>query len=176
MSQDEVMFRQFESGDTDDVWHLHRRASEAVGVCGPEGAWEDDLRNIGEIYIASGGDFVVAHIGSKLVAMGGLKLIDDDVAELKRMRVDPAFRRRGLGTRILSELETRAAALGFKRIVLDTTKIQVGAQRLYEAAGYVRRKEGMLHGYEVILYDKRLVGRDEPRHIINEVVGLENPR
>ncbi|RVC78405.1 GNAT family N-acetyltransferase, partial [Mesorhizobium sp. M2A.F.Ca.ET.046.02.1.1] len=26
---------------------------------GPEGMWEDDLRNIGEAYIESGGDFVV---------------------------------------------------------------------------------------------------------------------
>ncbi|WP_236843504.1 GNAT family N-acetyltransferase [Bradyrhizobium icense] len=43
------------------------------------------------------------------------------------MRVDPAFQRRGLG-KILRELESRAGALGFKRIILDTTKIQVGTQ------------------------------------------------
>lgn len=63
MSQDEVNFRRFESGEADDVWHLHRSASEAVGVRGPEGMWEDDLRNVADVYIASGGDFVVAHIG-----------------------------------------------------------------------------------------------------------------
>ncbi|MBT1515870.1 MULTISPECIES: GNAT family N-acetyltransferase [Bradyrhizobium] len=175
MSQDEVIFRRFESGDTDDVWHMHRSASEDVGVRGPEGAWEDDLRNIGEVYIASGGDFVVAHIGSRLVAMGGLKPVDGDVAELKRMRVDPAFHRRGLGRRILSELESLAGALGFKWIILDTTNIQVGAQRLYETAGYVRRKEGMLHGYAVIFYDKRLTGRDDPPHMIDDIVNLDNP-
>ncbi len=129
---------------------------------GPEGAWEDDLRNIREVYIASGGDFVVAHIGSQLVAMGGLKPIGGDVVELKRMRVDPTFQRRGLGRRILNELELRAGALGFKWIILDTTKIQVGAQRLYDTAGYIRRKEGMLHGYAVIFYAKRLTGRDDP--------------
>ncbi|WP_085026094.1 GNAT family N-acetyltransferase [Ensifer aridi] len=155
----EVTFRRFESGDADDVWHLHRSASEAVGVRGPEGMWEDDLRNIEEAYIASGGDFVVAHIGPQLAAMGGLKRVDDDVAELKRMRVDPGFQRRGLGRRILSELESRAVALGFKWIKLDTTKIQVGAQRIYERAGYIRRGEGMLHGYAVIFYEKRLTGQ-----------------
>ena len=160
MSQDEVIFRRFESGDADDVWHLHRSASEAVGVRGPERFWEDDLRNVGEVYIASGGDFIVAHIGPQLAAMGGLKPVDDDVAELKRMRVDPAFQRRGLGRRLLRELESRAVALGFKWIKLDTTKIQVGAQRVYETAGYVRRKEGMLHGYAVIFYEKRLAGQD----------------
>lgn len=92
--------------------------------------------------------------------MGGLKPVDDDVAELKRMRVDPAFQRRGLGRRILGELETRAVALGFKWIKLGTTKIEVGAQRVYETAGYIRRREGMLHGYAVIFYEKRLAGQD----------------
>lgn len=156
MFQDEVVVRRFESADTDDVWHLHRTASEDVGVCGPEGGWEDDLRNIGEVYIASGGDFILAHIGSRLVAMGGLRPIDDNVAELKRMRVDPGFQRRGLGRRILGALEARAVVLEFKSIVLDTTTIQAGAQRLYESSGYVRLKEGMRHGYAVIFYEKRL--------------------
>lgn len=162
MSQDELILRRFESGDSDDVWHLHRSSSQHVGVCGPEGAWEDDLRNIGEVYIASGGDFVVAHIGPRLAAMGGLNPFDDNVAELKRMRVDPVFQRRGFGRRVLRELESRAVALGFKWIMLDTTTIQVGAQRLYESAGYVRRREGMLHGYAVIFYEKRLIGQDDP--------------
>lgn len=162
MSQDEVVFRRFESADTDDVWHLHQTASEDVGVRGPEGRWEDDLRNIAEVYIASGGDFILAHIGSRLVAMGGLRPIDDDVAELKRMRVNPALQRRGLGRRILGALEARAVVLEFKSIVLDTTRIQVGAQRLYESSGYVRRKEGMRHGYAVIFYEKRVTAQDDP--------------
>lgn len=157
MSQDEVVLRRFESADADDVWHLHRTASEDVGVSGPGGGWEDDLRNIGEVYITSGGDFILAHVGSRLVAMGGLRPIDYNVAELKRMRVDPGFQRRGLGRRILGALEARAVVLQFKSIVLDTTTIQAGAQRLYESSGYVRRKEGMRHGYAVIFYEKRLM-------------------
>ncbi|MGY0571699.1 GNAT family N-acetyltransferase [Bradyrhizobium sp. RDM12] len=161
MSQDELILRRFESGDSDGVSYLHRSASQDVGVCGPEGTWEDDLRNIEQVYIGSGGDFVVAHIGPRLAAMGGLKPFDDDVAELKRMRVDPILQRRGLGRTVLRELESRAVALGFKWIMLDTTTIQIGAQRLYESAGYVRRREGMLHGYAVIFYEKRLNGHDD---------------
>ncbi|GLR91091.1 GNAT family N-acetyltransferase [Bradyrhizobium iriomotense] len=165
ISQDEMIFRRFELGDADDVWHLHRAASEAGGVRGPEGAWEDDLRNISEVYIKPGGDFLLAHIGSRLVAMGGLKPVDADVAQLKRMRVDPAFRRRGFGRRLLRELESRAVARGVKWIVLDTTSIQLGAQRLYETADYVRCREGTLHGYAVIFYEKRLADEAGALHL-----------
>ncbi|WP_346015538.1 GNAT family N-acetyltransferase [Bradyrhizobium sp. 153] len=85
---------------------------------------------------------------------GWAERFDDDVAELRRMRVDPVFQRRGFGRSVLRELESRAVALRFKWVMLDTTTIQVGAQRLYESAGYVRRREGMLHGYAVIFYEK----------------------
>ncbi|AMA61593.1 hypothetical protein BCCGELA001_30935 [Bradyrhizobium sp. CCGE-LA001] len=162
MSQDELFIRRFEQGDADDVWHLHRAASEG-GARGPEGAWEDDLRNISEVYIRSGGDFLTAHISSKLIAMGGLEPADSDVVQLKRMRVHPAFRRQGFGRRLLHELELRAVTLGFKWVALDTTMIQVGAQKLYETAGYVRCKEGRLHGYSVIFYEKRLADEGEAR-------------
>ncbi|WFU40111.1 GNAT family N-acetyltransferase [Bradyrhizobium sp. CB82] len=165
MPQGELIFRRFELGDANDVWRLHRAASVDGGVRGPEGTWEDDLRNICETYIKPGGDFLLAHIGSQLVAMGGLKPVDADVAQLKRMRVDPAFRRRGFGRRLLRELESRAVAAGFKRIMLDTTKIQLGAQRLYETADYVRRREGTLHGYAVIFYEKRLADEAGALHL-----------
>ncbi|MCZ4093218.1 GNAT family N-acetyltransferase [Sinorhizobium psoraleae] len=77
------------------------------------------------------------------------------------MLVDPPFQRRGLGRRILGELESRAVALGFKWIKVDTTTIQVGSQRLYETAGYIRRGEGILHGYVVIFYEKCFADRDD---------------
>ncbi|MCC8942511.1 GNAT family N-acetyltransferase [Bradyrhizobium sp. Arg62] len=157
MSQVEMSVRRFEPGDAEDVWRLHISALDHVGARGPEGVWEEDLRNIEEVYITSGGEFLVARIGSQLAAMGALKPVDDEVAELKRVRVDPALQRRGLGRRILYELETRAVALGFLSIVLDTATVQVAAQRLYEAAGYLRCGDGVSHGYEVIHFKKRLV-------------------
>ncbi|MCA1398985.1 hypothetical protein ACVSQB_39575 [Bradyrhizobium elkanii] len=53
----------------------------------PDGACADDLRDIGKAYIRSGDDFTIAHIAFRLAAMGGLKAVDRDVAELTRIRV-----------------------------------------------------------------------------------------
>lgn len=59
---------------------------EARMLVRPDGG-KDDLRDIGKAYIRSGGDFNVAHIAFRLAAMGRLKAVDRDVAELKRIRV-----------------------------------------------------------------------------------------
>ncbi|MGA8717932.1 MAG: GNAT family N-acetyltransferase, partial [Solirubrobacteraceae bacterium] len=65
-------------------------------------------------------------------------VISPGVAELKRMYVVPAARGRGLSRAVLSELETRATALGATRVVLETGDKATAALALYESAGYAR--------------------------------------
>ena len=57
-------------------------------------------------------------------------------AELKRMWVEPARRRRGLARRVLAELERTAAAAGCLRTVLETGVRQPESLALYRVAGY----------------------------------------
>lgn len=58
-------------------------------------------------------------------------------AEIKRMWVDPAHRRRGLATAVLGELERTALAAGCRRTVLETGTEQPEALAFYRARGYV---------------------------------------
>ncbi len=136
--------RSFRAGDGEAVWRLHDLALQDAGVHGGRGPWEDDLRDISGMYIDPGGAFVLAFAAGELVGMGGLMRHSAEEAEVRRMRVHPDFQRRGLGRRILAELEERARGLGFRRIRLDTTEEQVAARRLYEGAGYgeVGRRSG----------------------------------
>lgn len=75
------------------------------------------------------------------VGMGGWRRIDlgDGVpsVEIKRMYVAESARRRGISRRLLGELETRAAAAGAVRMVLETGEMQPEAIALYESSGYV---------------------------------------
>ncbi|WP_116706376.1 GNAT family N-acetyltransferase [Actinomycetospora cinnamomea] len=57
-------------------------------------------------------------------------------AEIKRMWVDPAHRRRGLATAVLAELERTAAAAGCGRTVLESGSAQPEAIAFYRARGY----------------------------------------
>ncbi|MEJ2890043.1 GNAT family N-acetyltransferase [Actinomycetospora aeridis] len=58
-------------------------------------------------------------------------------AEIKRMWVDPAHRRRGVATAVLAELEGTARAAGCGRTVLETGTEQPEALAFYGARGYV---------------------------------------
>lgn len=66
---------------------------------------------------------------------------DTETAELKRIWTDQRHRRRGYARMLLTELETRIAARGYRRIYLTTGDRQPEAEALYTAAGYARLAE-----------------------------------
>ena len=72
------------------------------------------------------------------VACGGVARFDDERGELKRMYVLPERRGRGLGRRLLVELEAAAQRLGYRALVLETGDRQNEALGLYVSAGYAR--------------------------------------
>ncbi len=72
------------------------------------------------------------------------------------MRVHPDYQGRGFGQIILDELETRARAMGYKTLHLDTSVLQVPAQKLYEKNGFREVGRDIYHQLEVMLYEKQL--------------------
>ncbi|GAA3441265.1 hypothetical protein GCM10018955_07030 [Planomonospora venezuelensis] len=91
------------------------------------------------------------------MAMGGIRRIDGETAEMCRLRVHPEFQRRGYGARMVSALEARAIELGYLRLRGDTTLNQPAAIELYRKYGWreIRREEC---GGCVVLYgEKELV-------------------
>jgi len=83
------------------------------------------------------GAFVLASVADQVVGCGAVRIIGDDTAELKRMYVVPACRRRGVAAAILRSLEAEALGLGASRVVLETVRDPPAAVGLYRAAGYV---------------------------------------
>jgi GNAT superfamily N-acetyltransferase len=67
---------------------------------------------------------------------GGWRVHAPGVAELKRMYVEPAFRRQGLARRLLAALESTAAAAGHRHLLLNSGGRQPEALALYARAGY----------------------------------------
>jgi len=83
---------------------------------------------------------LVLYSDNEAVACGAFKAWNDHTAEIKRMFVAPAHRRRGYAAALLAELERWAGECGYTGLILETGKKQPEAISLYEKNGYFRIK------------------------------------
>lgn len=81
---------------------------------------------------------VVCYENDQPIGCGAIKAFSEEAMEVKRMYVSPDGRKKGIATRVLTELETWANELGYTRCVLETGKRQPEAIALYEKNGYQR--------------------------------------
>ncbi|PWN60532.1 GNAT family N-acetyltransferase [Chryseobacterium viscerum] len=81
---------------------------------------------------------VVAYVDDIPAACGAFKPFSEDTVEIKRMFTDPEFRKKGLGSAIVKELENWAAELNFKKAVLETSQDLKSAISIYEKNGFYR--------------------------------------
>lgn len=79
---------------------------------------------------------VVAYMHDQPAGCGAIKEYARDLAEIKRMFVHPAFRKQGIASAVLKELEVWAKDLGFTDCVLETGIKQPEAISLYKKCGY----------------------------------------
>lgn len=153
-----LVIRQYQPSDKEEVFKLHVRALESVDAHMYTGLWEKDFEDIEGIYLNNRGEFLVGTIDNKIVAMGALRKMTQDIVEIRRMRVDPILQRKGYGQMILDALEKRTMELGYKVIQLNTSLKQVPAQKFYEKNGYKeikREKEGWI--VDNIIYQKKII-------------------
>lgn len=152
-----VKIRRYRWSDLDAILALHRICLAEVGLFPGDGVYyDDDFPRINELYLAAGGDFLVGELDGRVVAMGGLRPVAPEVAEMCRLRVHPEFQRRGFGAEMLTALEARAVALGFHSVRGDTTLNQNAALALYERHGWRELSREQVGSLVVIYGEKRL--------------------
>ena len=70
------------------------------------------------------------------VGCGAFREKESDTVEVKRMFVNPDYRKRGIAAAVLKELENWAAELNYTYTILETGKKQPEAISLYQKSGY----------------------------------------
>ncbi|GEN52634.1 GNAT family N-acetyltransferase [Halobacillus faecis] len=95
-----------------------------------------DLKDMMGTYSKDGYVFFVAFDHGELVATGAVTKEDDRVGRIERMSVKKAYRRKGIGQRMLSKLEDAARSSQYERLVLETHNTWENAVRLYASNGY----------------------------------------
>jgi ribosomal protein S18 acetylase RimI-like enzyme len=133
-----------------DIPEIRAMLREYVEWVGLDLTFQDidaELDGLPGDYVPPGGALFVAAIASvpgearranahKLVAMIGLRPIDHDVAEMKRLFVRPEARGRGIARQLIARVIDHARRLNYTEIRLDTLPMMGDAQALYVALGF----------------------------------------
>jgi ribosomal-protein-alanine N-acetyltransferase len=132
-----VTIRPATAGDLDAVVELEQN-------CLGADAWSRGLVEQGIAAALPTVSYLVAEVDGVVVGHAVASAAGDD-AELQRIAVDPAHRRRGLAGELLAAVESRAAADGATRLLLEVREDNATAAAFYESRGFV--EVGRRRGY-----------------------------
>ena len=137
-------FRDFSPDDAAAVRELFIRVNHLLAPADMKEAFEiyiarsltEEIDRISDYYSERKGGFWVAVDGQKITGMFGLEPSGDGAMELRRMYVDPDFRRRGIARKMLDFAEQECRRRNRPRMDLSTSELQREALALYQNAVY----------------------------------------
>lgn len=134
IDQVRALFREF------IAWHRahHSEDADLIDRYFDESAFEAELSSLPGKYGPPDGALLLARLDGAPAGCVALRRLDDDCCEMKRMFVPPELHGRGVGRSLAREVIARARALGYRRMLLDTSVRQVAAISLYESVGFAR--------------------------------------
>lgn len=134
---------------TDAVWpDDHERAVQLIqnyvaNVQQPEcfHGLEAELADLTRAYPSPVGGFQLAWVDGVAAGCCAFRALHDadhaNACEMKRLFVDPAYRRLGLGHRLVEAVMDAARVAGYGVMLLDTLTEMEAARTLYEDMGFV---------------------------------------
>jgi putative acetyltransferase len=123
--------REFEEGKA-----LFQQYADSLNVDLSFQDFNTELKTIDKQYNKPGGALVLVYLDKLLVACAGIRELDKEIAELKRMFVRPECRGHKIGEKLLNKCIEITQELGYNKIRLDTLPSMTTAQNLYRSFGF----------------------------------------
>ena len=132
--------RNYKQGDEPGVFAMVEFSLKQYGLSvNPEGT-DSDLENINRSYILPGGSFKVIEENGRIIGSCGLYKINTAVCELRKMYLNPEFKGKGLGEKMMIDAFSTAKRLRFSKMILETNSCLVEAVCLYRKYGFTEYK------------------------------------
>lgn len=139
-----IVIREFSATHAQGVRELFVSVNRLLAPVGQEAVFEDyinsslkdEIDRIDQYYGDRNGQFWVALEEDKVVGMFGLESSGPNAMELRRMYVDPDYRRRGIAQMMLHQAESYCRENQKPRLDLSTSEIQSDAISFYQSVGY----------------------------------------
>ncbi len=106
----------------------------AVDLCFQ--GFDAELDQLASMYVPPSGSLILVQSGAGPIGCGAIRRFRGDACEMKRLYIRPQARGRGLGRAIAERLVSRAKALGYARMYLDTLIDMRPAREIYSSLGF----------------------------------------
>jgi len=98
--------------------------------------FDEELLNLQMVYNAVDGGIILCKEANVFVGSVAIRKINDEIAELKRMYVQPQHQHKGIGQQLLKQAITLTQKHHYKYIRLDTLNHMLPAIKLYKKNGF----------------------------------------
>lgn len=122
--------------DIEVIRKLFREYQNSLGIDLGFQNFESELAELPGKYAPPEGRLYLAFEDQQVVGCAGLRKIEDDVCELKRLYVPPRNRGRGIGRQLALQALNDAREIGYGRMRLDTLPSMGPAQEMYRTLGF----------------------------------------
>ncbi len=162
-SEISVSIRSFQPRDQSACDNLYR-----AGLLGGTLAENDsglDLDDIESVYMKTDGNhFWVAQTSESIVVgMIGVQHHDEDVGEIRRLRVHPDYRRRGVGSTLIERALRWCEEHNYLKITLDTYLEREAAIKLFQKFHFRLNRTRVVNGRELHYFYLDIYQSDEKK-------------
>ena len=98
--------------------------------------FEKELIELKTMYAAPQGGIILCKAAHEFIACVGIRKIESNIAELKRMFVKPGYQNRGIGKILLEKAVELAKKSNYSFIRLDTLNYMTAAINVYKQYGF----------------------------------------
>ncbi len=147
-----ITIRRFSPSDGSSVQKLISGIMDSEFHAVREAYPTKDIERIEDAYGGLGEAFFVAVNGQKVIGSVAIKKEDERVALLRRLFVDPQYRKQSLGIKLIDRAIKFCDEVGYQELIFKTTSQMEGAVKLCQKCGFTQRAKLHLGAIELLKF------------------------